>query len=167
MEYDKKYTFSKLELAKVQLEKAIELFLEESDYACSITLAGASEEILGKLLIAKGKKPELKEYATQCAEDLKNILGVELQEKYFATEASFFKNHCKHYIDGKPITISGWAKAYYDKQRALGKSHQATIRALAFKWIRIIFRCWKDKKPYDEAKYLFALKKRNSDLLNV
>lgn len=58
------------------------------------------------------------------------------------------------------IRYSFWARAFYDKKRAQGKSHQATLRALAFKWIRILFRCWKNKTPYDEATYLFSLKKR-------
>jgi len=39
------------------------------------------------------------------------------------------------------------------------------IRALAFKWIRIVFRCWKSNTPYDESTYLKALKKRGSPLL--
>jgi hypothetical protein len=30
----------------------------------------------------------------------------------------------------------------------------AILRALAFKWIRILWRCWHDKKPYDEQLYL-------------
>jgi hypothetical protein len=34
------------------------------------------------------------------------------------------------------------------------------VRALAFKWLRILYRCWIDRKPYDETKYLFALKRR-------
>ncbi|MBZ5625437.1 MAG: hypothetical protein LAQ69_43090, partial [Acidobacteriia bacterium] len=38
------------------------------------------------------------------------------------------------------------------------------VRALAYKWIRIIFRCWKDNKPYDEQTYLQSLHKRNSPL---
>ena len=59
---------------------------------------------------------------------------------------------------------SEWAKAYYDQQRKNDKSHPAAVRALANKWIRIIFRCWKDKKPYDEATYMEALKKRKSPL---
>jgi len=33
---------------------------------------------------------------------------------------------------------------------------------LAFKWIRILFRCWQTNTPYDESKYLFALEKRNA-----
>jgi Transposase/Transposase IS116/IS110/IS902 family len=55
---------------------------------------------------------------------------------------------------------SPWAREYYDKQRAKGKGHHASVRALAFKWIRIMFRCWKDHCPYDEARYVAQLKKR-------
>ena len=35
-----------------------------------------------------------------------------------------------------------WAKAFYEQQRARGSSHQAALRSLAFKWIRILHRCW-------------------------
>jgi len=59
-----------------------------------------------------------------------------------------------------------WAKAFYEQQRARGSSHQAALRALAFKWIRILHCCWQDRTPYDEAKYLNALKRRGSPLLN-
>jgi len=57
---------------------------------------------------------------------------------------------------------SYWAKEFYEGKRAAGKSHQATLRMLAFKWIRILFRCWQSRTPYDEATYLFALKRRKT-----
>jgi transposase len=63
------------------------------------------------------------------------------------------------------IRFSFWAKAFYQQQREKGKTHQMAIRALAFKWIRILFRCWQDRKPYDEAKYLMALKAKGSPLV--
>lgn len=53
-----------------------------------------------------------------------------------------------------------WAYAYYQYKRAAGMRHHAAVRALAYKWIRIIFRCWKDGVPYDERKYLEALNRR-------
>ena len=59
---------------------------------------------------------------------------------------------------------SAWAKAYYDRQRAQEQSHPAAIRALAYKWIRIIFRCWKEGKLYDEQVHLRSLQKRHSPL---
>jgi len=50
-----------------------------------------------------------------------------------------------------------WAHKHYDAQRARGKGHQAAVRSLAFKWIRILFRCWKDRMPYDENRYTESL----------
>jgi transposase len=66
---------------------------------------------------------------------------------------------------GQTINKSAWAGAYYRQQRARGVSHQAAVRALAFKWTRILYRCWKDRVPYDESKYLEALRRRGSPLL--
>jgi len=63
------------------------------------------------------------------------------------------------------IPHSFWARAFYERHKAGGASHNATIRALAFKWIRILFRCWIDRTPYDESRYLSALQKRQSPLL--
>ncbi len=66
---------------------------------------------------------------------------------------------------GMSVRYSYWADAYYRYQRQKGKSHQAAVRALAFKWLRILFCCWKERRPYDEAKYLFSLRERHSPLL--
>lgn len=63
---------------------------------------------------------------------------------------------------GKSVMYSAWAKVYYNEQIKRGKGHQAAVRALAFKWIRILFRCWKERTPYDEAKYLSALERHGS-----
>jgi hypothetical protein len=65
------------------------------------------------------------------------------------------------------IRYSYWAQAYYRELRERGKAHNAAVRALACKWLRIVFRCWQDRKPYDEAKYLLALQKRQSPLLQT
>jgi transposase len=76
-----------------------------------------------------------------------------------------FLKQTYHEFAGHSIHWSVWAKAYYDQQRALGKGHHAAVRALAFKWIRILFRCWKTNKPYDEQIYLDALVRRGSPLV--
>jgi transposase len=66
---------------------------------------------------------------------------------------------------GMSMRYSYWAQAYYRSLRDRGKAHNAAVRALAFKWLRIVFRCWQQRKPYDEATYLFALRERQSPLL--
>ncbi len=66
---------------------------------------------------------------------------------------------------GQTIPRSFWAKAFYESCRARGVRHQAALRALAFKWIRILHRCWLERVPYDESRYLMALQKRGAPLL--
>lgn len=60
-----------------------------------------------------------------------------------------------------------WAEQLYKKLRAKGKSHPTAVRAIAFKWVRIIFRLWKDRVPYSEARYLKALQKAGSPLIGT
>jgi transposase len=66
---------------------------------------------------------------------------------------------------GQTINKSFWAGAYYRQQIDKGSSHQAAVRALAFKWVRILYRCWQTRTPYDESKYLESLRRRGSPLL--
>lgn len=65
---------------------------------------------------------------------------------------------------GLSVIRSRWAKAFYQQQKAKGNRHHVILRSLAYKWIRIIHRCWQDQKPYCEEKYLGALKTAGSPL---
>jgi len=65
----------------------------------------------------------------------------------------------------KTIHRSFWAGVYYQQQRQRGATHQKAVRALAFKWIRILYRCWKSRTPYNETIYLQALQRRGSNLV--
>jgi transposase len=67
-----------------------------------------------------------------------------------------------HEFAAQSIRWSTWARAYYDQMRDRGLRHPAAVRALAFKWIRIIYRCWKNRRPYDEQTYLKALREKRS-----
>jgi transposase len=82
--------------------------------------------------------------------------------RYFCPK---FLRQSFHEYAGESIHHSFWAKAYYMSQRTRGKSHQAAVRALAFKWIRIIYRCWQTRTPYSEVRYLESLRKKSSPLL--
>lgn len=66
---------------------------------------------------------------------------------------------------GESVRHSFWARAFYMQQRAKGKSHQVAVRALAYKWVRIIYRCWQTRRPYNEVEYLESLRQKGSPLL--
>jgi len=85
------------------------------------------------------------------------------------TKVVFFRQACPkfarqtfHEFARLSIVSCQWASNYVDHYKAKGKDFHAIIRALAFKWIRILFRCWKDRTPYNETTYMEALRKRGS-----
>jgi transposase len=62
------------------------------------------------------------------------------------------------------LQTCAWARLYYQRQRAKGHGHHAAVRALAFKWLRILWRCWQDRQPYCETVYTTALLRAGSPL---
>jgi len=78
-----------------------------------------------------------------------------------------FHKQSFHEYAKESILWSRWAAAYYLQQRTKGSPHHTAVRALAFKWQRIIWRCWQDRKPYDEPTYEAALRRNGSDLVKL
>ena len=66
---------------------------------------------------------------------------------------------------GQSIKWCSWAKAYYLQQKGRKNRHSAILRSLAFKWLRILWRCWRDNKTYDDSLYLAHLRERKAPLL--
>jgi len=60
---------------------------------------------------------------------------------------------------------SAWARAFYDHCREVGQSHALALRNLGRKWIRILYRMWKDHVAYDEGRYLASLIRHRSPLV--
>ena len=63
---------------------------------------------------------------------------------------------------GQTVRYSPWAQLYYQRMAKKGKKHAVIIRALAFKWIRILWKCWQQRRAYDETRYLKQLIHRKS-----
>jgi transposase len=52
------------------------------------------------------------------------------------------------------IRLSSWARNAYDTARARGHHHHRALRGLAARWMRILWRCWQDRSPYDPERHL-------------
>jgi Transposase IS116/IS110/IS902 family./Transposase. len=70
-----------------------------------------------------------------------------------------------HEFAEESMPHSSWALAFYRQQRDRGAGHHAAIRSLAYRWIRILFRCWKLNEHYDEARYIARLRQTNSPVV--
>lgn len=139
------------------------------DAALFRALPGSGAALAPRLLVAFGT--DRTRY--QRAADLQEFSGIgPVREKsgnswtiHWRWAAPTFLRQTFHEFARQSIRFSPWARAYYALQRARGKAHHAAVRALAFKWIRILWRCWQDHTPYDEARYTRALRHRGSPLL--
>ncbi len=47
-----------------------------------------------------------------------------------------------HEYAQESVRHSRWAAAHYQQQRQKGAGHHAAVRSLAYKWQRIIWKCW-------------------------
>jgi transposase len=141
------------------------------DYALFAALPGAGSILAPRLLVAFGEQRE--RYAS--AAQLQQYAGVApVLERSGNKCWVHWRLACPTFLRqtfvewaGSTIPRSFWASAYYQRQRAKGCSHQAALRALAYKWIRIVYRCWQTRTPYDESVYLHALKRRGSPLITA
>jgi transposase len=147
-------------------QKIASLFDQHDDSTLFGSFPGAGASLAPRLLAAFGSDRGRFEFAAE----MQQLSGVApVTEKsgtgiwiHWRLACSKFLRQTFHEFAGQSITRSDWARVYYDQQRKLGKSHHAALRALAFKWIRIIFRCWKTRTPYDEARYCKSLQLRRS-----
>jgi transposase len=52
---------------------------------------------------------------------------------------------------------NAWAAHLYDNARARGCDHPHAIRILARAWLRVIWRAWQDRQPYDAQRHTSAM----------
>ena len=121
--YQADTTLQKSEVARIQLFEAISLFTEEK-FIPSITLAGAAEEIFGKILHIKGELSVIKE-STKAIENLRLETGFLFMEgkseREMLDDWNFTRNSLKHLIGPveEPITLNLCDEAYWMIKRAL------------------------------------------------
>ena len=147
-----------------------QLCATHADFELFTSLPGAGEVYASRLLAALGTDRERWASADEVARYTGVAPVVErsgqscwVRWRYFCPK---FLRQSFHEFAGESIRHSFWARAYYEQQRGKGKDHQAATRALAYKWIRIIFRCWQTRTPYDEVTYLESLRRKGSPLLS-
>jgi hypothetical protein len=60
---------------------------------------------------------------------------------------------------------SAWAEAFVRQRKEKGQGFFAIIRVLAYKWIRILWKCWQDGVAYHEQTYIERLRQKGSPLV--
>ena len=121
--YEDDTTLSRSEIARVQLVEAVALFVTEK-FLPALTLAGAAEEILGKLLVRQSQQPVIKE-SMQAITQLRVTTGLSVMgnkpEREVVAGWNSARNAAKHLgeNDIDPVTLNLCDEAYWMIRRAL------------------------------------------------
>jgi len=141
-----------------------ELTAEHPDHAIFASFPGAGRATVPRLIVAFGTCRERYQSAFE-VECNSGIAPVHIASG--KTDRVSFRRACQKFtrqtfqeFAGQTIPRCGWAKDYYQAHCHRPEQHHAAAPALAFKWIRILFRSWKDRKPYDEQLYLTSVRRR-------
>lgn len=138
---------TKQELAKIQLDRAIKLLFDENDYISAITLAGAAEEILGKLLNERGDTSALEDIVSMSMAHAQ-LCGDDVDKRGVVTVANWYRDRCKHLSDNQPVYFSANFEAASLIDRAASNYFRLTGTETKemerFRDARIFSRSWSE-----------------------
>jgi len=146
-------------------------FAPHPDHEIFASLPGAGPVLAPRLLAALGAERDRFASAAnlQCYTGIAPVTKqsgktCHIHRRYLCPK---FERQSFHEFAKESILWSRWAAAYYLQQRTKGSPHHTAVRALAFKWQRIIWRCWKSRTAYKEEIYEAALRKHGSKLVSL
>ncbi len=156
------------EIAKYDQAIAVE-WADHPDRKIFDSLPGAGAVMAPRLAVAFG----LERSRYDAAAELQQYSGIapvtEQSGRHWWVHARWgyptFLHQTFHEFAQASLPHSTWARAFYHEQRDRGAGHHAAIRALAFRWIRILFRLWKTGEEYDEQRYIEVLKRKRSPIV--
>lgn len=142
-----------------------EAFTTHPDASLFTSFPGAGPAMAPRLLAAFGSQRDRFSSAAQIQSysGIAPVIARSGQTQcwiHFRWACPKFLRQSFHEFAACSIPRCAWAKAYYQHQKDKQKGHHAAVRALAYKWLRILFRCWQNHQPYQEDLYLAVRERR-------
>jgi transposase len=141
------------------------------DYKMFASLPGAGAVFAPRLAAAFGTDRTRYTDASelQCYSGIAPVIEQSGKQRWVHARWGFptFLHQTFHEFAEASIPHSPWAKAVYQQQRARGALHHEAIRTLAFRWIRILFRLWKNHSTYDEQLHIQRLRHKHSPVIEL
>jgi transposase len=147
-------------------EETKRVFAEHEDARLFKELPGAGKALAPRLAVAFGKDRS----RFPDAASFQKLTGIApVREKsggrlwtHWRWQAPAFQRQTMVEWAGQTVLRCEWANYFYERMKARDKKHQTIMRSLAFRWARILWKCWQTKTPYDEKFYLESLKRAKS-----
>jgi len=152
-------------------ERIESLFDEHPDAALFRSLPGAGAKLAPRLLAAFGSDRE----RYQSAHSLQQLSGcVPVTRQSGKRRHTAYRRACQksfrttmHLFADGSRRYCVWARAVYQRAREAGHKHGHALRILASRWLKIIYRMWMTRTPYNESVYLAQLIRRGSPVIDA
>jgi transposase len=133
------------------------LFLTHNDQQLWRSLPRAGKRLAPRLLAEWGDNRSRYADATS-VQTLAGTAPVPFQSGNYAKAHKRFAcvkplRNALHQFAWQSTQQEAWARDYYQRKRAEGKTHSMAVRALANVWVRIIYRMWVNKTNYQTATF--------------
>jgi transposase len=143
-----------------------ELFGRHPDHDLFGSLPGAGEKLAPRLLSELGADRQ----AFQDPQALQCYAGAApVTQQSGRTCRVFIRRACNttlratvHLWADRSRAKCPWAEAYYRQKRQQGMGHAAALRCLAMRWLKILWKMWTDRTPYDGERHLHDQVKHGS-----
>lgn len=143
-----------------------DLAKKHPDFDLFHSFPGAGDALVPRLIAAFGSQRDRWTNASelQCYTGIAPVLETSGRQRWVHVRWACpkFVRQTFHEWALHSLKKCGWANENYKTQLDRGKSRHAAIRAVAFKWLRIAFRCWTNRSHYDSDLYLQSRSIRGS-----
>ncbi|MCX5658341.1 MAG: IS110 family transposase [Planctomycetota bacterium] len=130
-----------------------ERFEQHPDHDLFGSLPGAGEKLAPRLLAELGDDRT----RFDSAEGLQCFAGTapvsyqsgQIRKAYFRRACHKTLRATVHLWANLSRPVCPWAEAYYQRKRATGQSHACALRCLGQRWLKILWKMWQTRTPYD------------------
>ena len=153
---------------RAEIEKR---FAEHPDHDVFGSLPGAAEKLAPRLLSELGS--DRQQYPQP--QNLQCVAGTapvsfesgQMRRAKIRWHCDRHFRHTVHLWADCSRKVCAWAGAYYWAQRERGKSHACALRCLGQRWLKILWRMWQDRRPYDETLHALNQQRHGSWVLRL
>jgi transposase len=139
-------------------ERIEQLFARHPDHDLFGSLPGAGNKLAPRLLAELGDQRD----RFDSAEGLQAYAGTapvtfqsgRIRRHYLRRACTPHLRTCLFLWAEQSRRRCAWAQAYYRAHRQRGQNHATALRCLGQRWLKILWRMWQDRTPYDEALHI-------------
>jgi transposase len=143
-----------------------ETFGQHPDYGIFGSLPGAGQKLaprlLGELGSAREVYPDADSLCCQAGASPVRYQSGQIDKARIRWACDMVLRHTVHLWANCSRKKSPWAQAYYASKRAQGMSHAAALRCLGKRWLKVLWRMWQDRQPYNASTHQKSLKDHGS-----